>query len=49
MRTLSTMTEYKVTVEGEATYARLDAFPQPFGQWELRAKAAFKWKTQFAS
>jgi hypothetical protein len=44
-----TMTEYKVTVEGEATYARLDAYPATFGQWEQRSKAAFKWKTQFPS
>jgi hypothetical protein len=44
-----TMTEYKVTVEGEATYARTDAYPAPFGQWEQRSKAAFKWKTQFPS
>jgi hypothetical protein len=44
-----TMTEYKVTVEGQATYARADAYPAPFGQYEQRAKAAFKWKTSFPS
>src|ERR1700754_475103 len=44
-----TMTDYKVTVEGQATYARADAYPAPFGQYEQRAKAAFKFKTVFPS
>jgi hypothetical protein len=44
-----TMTEYDVTVEGQATYARSDAYPAPYGQWEQRDKAAFKWKTHFSS
>jgi hypothetical protein len=44
-----TITEYAVTVEGEATYARADAYPAPYGQYEQRAKAAFKWATRFPS
>ena len=44
-----TITEYAVTVEGEATYARADAYPAPYGQYEQRARAAFKWETRFPS
>jgi hypothetical protein len=44
-----TITEYDVTIEGEATYARNQAYPVPYGFTEEHQKAAFKWKTHFPS
>jgi hypothetical protein len=44
-----TITEYAVTVEGEATYARTDVTPAPNGQYEERETARFKWKTHVPS
>ncbi|HEX2160207.1 MAG TPA: hypothetical protein VHF88_00100 [Thermoleophilaceae bacterium] len=44
-----TVSEYEVTIEGEATYARSDAFPGPFGPWEQREQAEFAWRTRFPS
>ena len=44
-----TVTEYAVTVDGEATYARTDITPAPNGQYEERESARFKWKTHFPS
>jgi hypothetical protein len=39
-----------VTIEGEASYARLDVWPAPpLGQWEQRSDATFKWKTRVPS
>ena len=45
-----TMTEYDVTIEGQASYARLDVWPSPpLGQFEQRTDATFKWKTRVPS
>src|SRR5689334_1952224 len=44
-----TITEYDVTIEGEATYARNEAYPVPYGFTEERDKAVFKWMTHLPS
>ncbi len=44
-----TVTGYRVTIDGEATYARTDVTPAPNGQYEERETARFKWKTDFPS
>jgi len=44
-----TITEYDVTIEGEATYDLKESYPVPYGFTEEHKKAAFTWKTHFPS
>ena len=44
-----TMTDYKVTIEGSASYSRTDVGPGAFGNWVQSEKTEFSWKTEMPS
>jgi hypothetical protein len=41
------MTDYRVTIEGSATYQRTDIGPGALGNWVQNQKAEFSWKSEF--